>query len=174
MSDTDQPAATGSGAAFRANPIALALIGAGALWLVAESTGLLGSVKKAVGAADGNGWSGKAGEAAQDAWSTLRSGGDAVLERAGHYLGDAGAAGGRVKRAGADLVERIERDPLTAGLIGLACGAVAAALLPATRGERELVADARDSLWEKAEQLGQQAADCLRGMADRAPPPRIR
>jgi hypothetical protein len=169
MSDTDKPAVTGFGAAFRANPVAVALIGAGALWLVAENTGLLGE-KKTDGATGGNGWAGKASEAAQGAWSTLRDGSDAVLERAGRYLEDAEAAGGRVKRAGAGLIERIEGDPLTAGLIGLACGAVAALLLPATRGERELIADARDSLWEKGEQLGRQAADCLRSMADRAPP----
>jgi len=167
MSDTEKPAAAGFGAALRANPIALALIGAGALWLVAENTGLLGRREKA---AAGNGWAGKAGEAAQGAWSALRSGGDAMLERAGHYLEDAEAAGGRVKRAGAGLVERIEGDPLISGLVGLACGAVIAALLPATQSERELAADARDSMWEKAEEVGRQAADCLRGMADRVAP----
>ena len=166
MNDTDREPATGLGAALRASPIALALIGAGALWLVAENTGLL---RRRNGQLKGSGWTEKAGEAAQGAWNTLHSGGDAVLERAGHYLEEAETAGGRVKRAGAGLVERIEGDPLTAGLIGLACGAVAAFVLPATKGERKLAADARDSLWEKAEELGREAADCMRTMADRPP-----
>jgi hypothetical protein len=155
---------------LRANAVGIALIGAGALWVVAENTGLLDALTQrkdtAFGehAEQGDGWAAQAGDAAQGAWRTLREGGDAVLERAGRYIEDAGAAGGRVRRAGESLIGRIERDPLTAGLVGLACGAALAALLPPTEGERRLVADARDSLWQRAEELSRRTTDCVRGI----------
>jgi hypothetical protein len=42
-----------------------------------------------------------------------------------------------------------------------------AGLFPPTRVEQEYVDDARDGLWTKANELGHQAAERVREMADR-------
>ncbi len=113
----------------------------------------------------GGGWIHQAMGAACGALRSIRDGGGTALERAGEYLDGAAQPGGSARRAGARLIDRIERNPLLFGVIGIACGAVLAAFAPASRGERELVADAREDLWEKAEELGHQAAESVRALA---------
>jgi hypothetical protein len=39
-------------------------------------------------------------------------------------------------------------------------------LLPPTRREQEFVAEAREDLWEKAEELGHRASDGVRSLAE--------
>jgi Protein of unknown function (DUF3618) len=55
--------------------------------------------------------------------------------------------------------------PLLLGLLGLGVGAVLAALLPSGSRERELIARAREELWQGAESLGHQTAARLRNLA---------
>jgi hypothetical protein len=45
-------------------------------------------------------------------------------------------------------------------------GSTIAALLPSSRREQDWVDAARGELWEKAEQIGHEAADRVRGLAD--------
>jgi len=77
----------------------------------------------------------------------------------------AASPGGRACRAGRRLTDGIGRNPLLFGIAGLLCGAVVAILLPSSRREREAVAQAREDLWEKAEEFGHRAADGVRAMA---------
>jgi hypothetical protein len=159
----------------RADPAALALIGLGVAWLIAENTGIFdGHSQPAAentppaagepGAVDtasqgGNGWLHQAGDAAQG-----------VLEEVSEWIGGAAHAGGaRVRQAGERFVEGVERSPLLLGLAGLAAGAAVAMLLPASRREREIAARARDDLWDKAEALGHRAANAMREMAEHPP-----
>ena len=58
----------------------------------------------------------------------------------------------------------IERNPLFAGIIGFALGAALAIVLPATRRERELIARAREGLWQTAEALGHRTAMRVRDL----------
>lgn len=111
----------------------------------------------------GDGWIHHAAGAARGALRSIRDSGGTMLERAGEYLEGAARPGGG--GAGRRLIDRIERNPLLFGVVGIACGAVLAAFVPASRGERELVADAREDLWEKAEELGHNAAESVRAMA---------
>ena len=139
----------GLGGAFRADPAPLALIGLGVAWLVAEKTGLLG------GAAAGRGERPAAPDPA----------GGAAFECAGDHTEKITHPGGRACRAGRRLTDGIARNPLLFGLAGIICGAAVAVLLPSARREREVVAQAREDLWEKTEQLGHRAADSIRAMA---------
>lgn len=186
----NRPDGIGFGAAFRADPVPLALIGLGAAWLVAENLGLVG-VKPAEGsgapgeytapaqriadraepaldgaaAHDGEGWMHRAAGAAQGAVRSIVADGGAVLERAGDYLGKALPSGGSAQRA-AGWLNGIERHPLLLGAFGLAAGAVVSLLLPTTRREQEIVGEAREDLWEKAEQFGHRAAEGVRSLAE--------
>jgi hypothetical protein len=139
----------GLGSTFRADPAPLALIGLGLAWLAAEKTGLVG------GTAAGRGEC----PAAPD------SAGDAAFECAGDHTEKITRPGGRACRAGRRLTDGVARNPLLFGLAGIVCGAAVAVLLPSARREREVVAQAREDLWEKTEQLGRRAADSMRAMA---------
>jgi uncharacterized protein DUF3618 len=182
---------TSFGAALRADPVPLALIGFGVAWLAAENLGLFGMTGGAEHEAEpgqpappaerisgraepafagqdsgGKGWMHRAAGAAQDAvWSIVADSG-AALGRAGDYLGKALPAGPSAGRAGGGWLRAPGRNPLLVGALGLAAGALAAVLLPATRREREIVGEARADLWEKAEELGHRAADGVRSLAD--------
>jgi hypothetical protein len=140
----------GLGSAFRADPAPLALIGLGVAWLAAENTGLLG------GAAAGRGER----PAAPDP-----TGGATAFECADEHTDKITHPGGRAPRAGRRMTDGVARNPLLFGLAGIICGAAVAVLLPSARREREVVAQAREDLWEKTEQLGHCAADSIRAMA---------
>ena len=163
------------GEVFRANRMPLALIGAGIAWVIAANLGfddtvqgfatsaeMGGSGTKAPGT-DRNGvWVHRAAGAAR----SVREAADNVLERAGTYADYARPATEPVRRAGRSLRVAVEQRPFLVGLAGLLCGAAVAALLPATRREREWVGEARGEVWKKAEEIGQEAADRVRSLAD--------
>jgi hypothetical protein len=128
------------GEAVRNNRLPLALIGVGAAWLLARN----------LGSADGK---------AEDVHAT----GSAIIERVEPY---ACSAKEQARRAGGSLRATFERNPLLIGLAGLVSGAAIAALLPAARQEREWVDKTRDELWKKAEEIGHQAADRVRNLAE--------
>lgn len=188
------------GGGFRADPIAIALMGLGAAWLLAGNTDLLiglfqpgaGPTGERPGAATADstargaerivgrtgapaidagqggqtdGWVHQATDAARGALRSIRDGSEAVLERAGEYI-DVGQTGERARAAGSQLIETLQRNPLLLGLAGLAAGAAVAVLVPSLRREQEVVGQAREDLWEMAEDLGHRTAACVRGMAD--------
>ncbi len=188
---SNRPDGTGFGAAFRADPVPLALVGLGVAWLVAENIGLLDGIKvwehqaapgeemtpsqqlgdgpeptlDRDGAAAGEGWMQRAAGAAQGALRSIVADGGAVLERAGDYIGKALPSGGPA-RGPSSWLKAIERNPLLLGAAGLAAGAITAILLPPSRREQEIVAEAREDLWEKAEELGHRAAGGVRALAE--------
>jgi Protein of unknown function (DUF3618) len=137
------------GRAVRADPVPLALIALGIAWLVAENTGLLS------GPAPGRGKRPAAPDPA----------GAAAFERADERTDKISHPGERARRAGWRLTDGIKRNPLLFGLAGIVCGVAVAKLLPSSRGERQVVAQAREDLWEKAEELGHRTAEGVRAMA---------
>jgi len=189
----NRPGGINFGAAGRADPVPLALIGLGIAWLVAENIGLLDGItpwrhsaetgkearpdqhiadRPSAPAADGresgrgDGWVHRAAGATQGALKSIFADGGAVLERAGDYIGNVVPSGEPARRATSRLVESLEANPLLLGVAGLAAGAVISMLLPPTRREQEIVAQAREDLWQKAEELGHRAADGVRAMAE--------
>ena len=57
-------------------------------------------------------------------------------------------------------------DPWLIGVAGLVAGAVLAAMLPPTRIEQDYIGEARDNLLNRAEELGHEAAERVRELAD--------
>ncbi|HEX3522255.1 MAG TPA: hypothetical protein VHT52_09230 [Stellaceae bacterium] len=110
---------------------------------------------------EGNGWVHQAAGVARGAISTVRDAGGAVLDRAG-------AAGDLANRAGSQVTEKLSTDPWLIGVAGLVAGALFAAILPPTRIEQEYIGEARDELWNKANELGHEAAERIRELADSA------
>jgi hypothetical protein len=179
----DRHNAIGFGGGVRADPVALALVGLGLAWLVAENAGLLDGVIPGRSEEDaappaepivvepvdqpsrhqaeegGNRWLQQAASATQGA---LRS----VYDRGGEVIGQAGELIAHPGESGERVIDSLERSPLLLGLAGIAVGAAIAMLLPTSRRERDLAAQARDDLWDKAEALGHRAANSVREMAD--------
>jgi hypothetical protein len=183
----------GFGGGVRADPVALALIGLGVGWFVAENTGLLhgfipGRGNEAAPAAEpivaepadepagpqalgsGNRWFQQAASATQGTLRGVYDRGSAAIEHAGEFLAHPGDASEQVRQAGGRMIESVERSPLALGLAGLAAGVAIAMLLPISRREREIATQARDDLWDKAEQLGHRAANSIRELG-RGPTP---
>ena len=109
----------------------------------------------------GDGWVHQAAGAARGAIGTVRDAGSAVLDRAG-------AAGDLANRATSQVTEKLSADPWLIGVAGLVAGAIFAAILPPTRMEQEYIGEARDGLWNKANELGHEAAEAVRELADSA------
>ena len=86
---------------------------------------------------------------AGETWETAR-------ERAGEYTESAKV---QAQRARAKTAEGVDRNPLTAALIGAAAGAIIGALLPRTRRENQALGRTRDDLAEKAKSAARAARD---------------
>jgi hypothetical protein len=109
----------------------------------------------------GDGWVHHAAGAARGAISTVRDAGSAVLDRAG-------VATDLASRASTQVTEKLSTDPWLIGVAGLVAGALLAAILPPTRIEQDYIGEARDGLWNKANELGHEAAERVRELADSA------
>ena len=116
-----------------------------------------------IGRARSEGWIHHATGTARGAIGSVREAGTTVLDRAGGYAGNAGDL---AKRAGGQVVERLQSDPWLIGVVGFVAGALLAALLPPTRIEQKCVTGARDELWNRATELGHDAAERVRELAD--------
>jgi hypothetical protein len=161
--------------AVRDNGLPLALIGVGVAWLLARNLGT--DDGKAEGdAAPGehipqptgrsDAWVHQVAGAARGALRSVQETGGAILDRVEPYAEYAGQAKERARRAGGSLRATFERNPLLIGLVGLVSGVAIATLLPAARREREWVDKTRDELWKKAEEIGHEAADRVRTLAE--------
>jgi hypothetical protein len=179
---------------LRTNQVPIALIGVGIAWLLANNTGFAGRVAEdervraarrrigeigigrvaerggqslGPGGQDTDGWVHQAAGAARGAIGSVRDAGGSVLDRASSSITSyAGDAGDLAKRAGGQLVAKLERDPWLIGVVGFVAGALLAAVLPPTRTERKLLGEARNELRSKATELGREAAERVRELAD--------
>jgi hypothetical protein len=112
------------------------------------------------------GWVHQAADAARGALSSVRDAGSAMLDRAGKLTDYAGDAGDLTKRASGQISERLERDPWLIGVAGLVAGALVAAVIPPTRVEQEYIQETREGLRSKANELGHEAAERVRELAE--------
>jgi hypothetical protein len=113
-----------------------------------------------------NGWVDQASGAARDAMASVREAGTAVLDRATRYTDYGGAASDMAKRASGQMAETLERIPWLIAIAGTVAGALLAGLFPPTRIEQGYVDEARDGLRTKANELGHQAAERVRELAN--------
>jgi hypothetical protein len=103
------------------------------------------------------GWVHQAAGAARGAISSVRDAGSAVLDRASKYTEYVSDAGGLAQRAG---------DPWLIGVFGLVAGALLAAVVPPTSVEQDYIGEARESLRNKANEIGHDAAERVRELAE--------
>jgi hypothetical protein len=130
----------------------------------ASGTQLLGPDGEPLNATDsgrGNGWVHQAAGAARGAISSVRDASSAMLDRAG-------AATDLATRASGQVTEKLSTDPWLIGVAGVVAGALLAALLPPTRIELDYIEEARDNLWNRAQELGHEATERMRELADTA------
>ena len=104
-------------------------------------------------------WVHQAAGAAKNVITSVRDAGSAVLDRAGSASEFAGRASNQVR-------DKLSTDPWLIGVAGLVAGAVLAAMLPPTRIEQDYIGEARDNLLNRAEELGHEAAERVRELAD--------
>jgi hypothetical protein len=194
--DMHSSTGSGIGEVIQGNAIPLTLIGVGIAWMLASNTSFtervvndervqaarrrvgeiatdLGIGGKAEAGGTGtilgpdgeplartDGWVHQAADAAKGAISSVRDAGNAVLDRASD-------AGDLAKRASGQVTETLQSgDPWLIGIAGLVVGAVVAALLPPTRIEQEYFEEARDGLVNRATELGHEAAERVRELAE--------
>jgi hypothetical protein len=161
------------GEAVRANRLPLAIIGAGVAWLLARNLAPGGDAGSVVPSSEApprgtEGWVHQAAGAARGALHSVRDTGGEVLDRVGHYTEDyADHAKEQARYVGGSVRSAFERNPLLIGLVGAISGAALALLLPATNREQEWLGKTREELWNKAEEIGHQAAERVRDLADR-------
>ena len=105
-----------------------------------------------------DGWVHEVSDRAQGMLQSVRDSSGAVLDRASESAG----------RIADQVTDTFERHPLLIGAIGLMAGALIAALLPPSRTEDEWFGPARDQLWNKAEEAGQETVTRVRDVAMRA------
>lgn len=129
---------------------------------------------RAAGARDG------VSAAAGSVGDTMRSAKDSLVGRTGGALDSARATSGRVRervrgashnardqayRARDEFSTLMDEQPLLMGAIGVAIGATIAALVPATRRERQVMGKVSDEVAGKAEDLAAQGYENLREAA---------
>jgi Protein of unknown function (DUF3618) len=178
--------AVGLGGGMRADPVALALIGLGSAWLVAENMRLLDgllpkradeappsnepivalSVEPLESPQVGDGWLHQAVGATRGAPRSVYDCSAAATEPAGETVAHPADSGEPVRQLGGRMIENVQRSPLLLGLVGLAAGAAIAMMLPTSRRERRIAAQTRDDLWDKAEEFGHRAANSIREIAE--------
>lgn len=133
------------GGQVKNNPLPVALVGIGVAWLMASSK----NPPQHGAASSGPGLAERAGEVKDRMNQSVR----AVRDRVASVTDSARHQSERA-RSGIDYVMR--EQPLALGAVGLAIGAVLAAMAPRTRQEDELMGETRDQLMEKAKQAGQE------------------
>jgi hypothetical protein len=158
----------------------------GIAWLVAENTGLLDKwipdrtdelaqrtdhlaalpTDETTRSESGEGWFHQVASATQGALHTVYDRGGAVIGQAGEFISHPSDSTERVRQAGGRMIEAAGQSRWWMGGLGIAVGAALAIWLPTSRREREIVTQARDDIWEKAEELGHRAADSMRELAE--------
>jgi hypothetical protein len=132
----------------------------------AKMVGIAGSDDRALGhtghpmvdrdGEHGEGWVHQMSEQASGALRSARDTSGALLHRVGNYAGADGVS------------DALERNPLILGAIGVMTGALIAALVPMSEVENDLLGGTRDELWQKAEDLGEEAVQRVRDAATEA------
>jgi hypothetical protein len=104
------------------------------------------------------GWVHQVSDRAQGMVRSARDSGGAMLDRASESAG----------RVADQVGDMFERHPLLVGALGMLAGGLIAAMLPRSRAEDEWFGPARDQLWNRAEEAGQETVERVRDVAMRA------
>jgi ElaB/YqjD/DUF883 family membrane-anchored ribosome-binding protein len=105
-----------------------------------------------------DGWVHEVSDRAQGVLQSARDSSSAMLDRASESAG----------RVADQVGDMVQRHPLLVGALGMLAGGLIAAMLPASRVEDEWFGPARDQLWNRAEEAGQETVERVRDVALRA------
>lgn len=144
----------------RQNPIPLALIGVGAVWLLARGD---------------SSHSGRSAGWNQNRWNDESDEyGSTFHDRDSTSRGSMGVSGGGegLRRTAADaqhqLARTMNQNPLALGVAALVAGALVGAMIPTTKTENQYLGEARDSVVDKARDMAEHTAERVVGAADEA------
>ena len=150
-------------------------VGSAASGVAGAASSVAGGVGSAAGAVAGGVGSAASqiGRGAYSAAEAVASGaryGGTRAYRGVTYVGSSayGSASDLGGRAWRGVSDAMEGDPLVVGAVAVAAGAVLGALLPRTHLEDEYLGEARDHLWEEAEDLARQKFEQGRHAAEEA------
>jgi ElaB/YqjD/DUF883 family membrane-anchored ribosome-binding protein len=168
------------------NPLPVTLVGIGLTWLMAAGkkqpdygstsygTGLgerAGQMKDKVaeGTQAMRARASAAGHAASEKFGAMRDRATAASQSAKERIGAMGtSACHQVDRAKSGAEYMMREQPLALGAIGVAIGALLAALAPRTREEDELMGETRDRLVDQAKEVGQEKLEQAKELATAA------
>jgi hypothetical protein len=163
-------------ALIRENPLPATIAAVGLGWLWMQRSGQ-GHATSAHGGYSGNGQHQGGighlghqvvGQAQNMVGQVGHSVGDMVSQAqdmTGQVGGQARSAGGSVQTATKSFAQGISADPLALAAMGVALGAAAAILLPATEQERQMMGQAHDRVMEQAQTLGGEAVEKVQRVA---------
>jgi uncharacterized protein YjbJ (UPF0337 family) len=163
-------------ALIRENPLPATIAAVGLGWLWMQRSGQ-GQSTSAYGSYSGNGQHQGGignlghqvvGQAQHVVGQVGHSVGDMVSQAqdmTGQVGGQARSAGGSVQTATKSLTQGISGDPLALAALGVALGAAAAILLPATEQERQLMGQAHDRMMEQAQAVGAETVEKVQRVA---------
>lgn len=161
----------------KANPLAAALVGFGIGWLVVSP-----SRERSVETAHASAL-GKRAERLKSRVQDRAGAGDSFGARAGQGAGFEERAEGsvrgrlsgythttreRTRRMQGSLAEMVDEHPVAIGIMALALGAAAAALIPMSRREDRWMGPSREDLAERARELGEEGVERARNVAEAA------
>ena len=162
------------GGQVKYNPLPVSLVGIGLAWLMAAGKKQpdYGSTSYGAGIGERAGQmkdklaegtqamrdrTSAAGQAASDKFGEMRDRASAATQSAKERISAIGTgARNQVERAKGGVDYMMREQPLALGVIGLAVGAMFAALAPRTREEDELMGGTRDRLMDQAKELGRE------------------
>ncbi|HKQ28950.1 MAG TPA: DUF3618 domain-containing protein [Burkholderiales bacterium] len=149
------------------NPMPIALVGIGLAWLMASgkqppSRSTSTSYIDAGGSSIGN----RAGELRQQAAGVAQSAKEKMTQAGDQVRAFGDTARSQVERAKGSMEYMLREQPLALGAIGVAIGAVLAAMAPRTRQEDELMGETRDRLVDQAKEVGKEKVEQAKEVAN--------
>jgi hypothetical protein len=152
------------------NPMPIALVGIGLAWLMASgkqppssNTGTSGNIDAgSVRSSLGN----RAGELRDQAAGMTQSAKDKISQATDRVRALGDTARSQVERAKGSMEYMLREQPLALGAIGVAIGALLAAMAPRTRQEDELMGETRDRLVDQAKEVGKEKVEQAKEVAN--------
>ncbi len=173
------------------NPMPIALVGIGLAWLMAsgknpparysysstesshgpslgERAGEFGSKASGMASDMRDKASGMASSTKSKISDTTQAVGDRIRQARNTLTSTGQSARHQVERARSGMDYMMREQPLALGAIGVAIGAIFAAMAPRTRKEDELMGDTRDRLLDQAKEVGKEKLEQAKEVANTA------
>ena len=153
------------GGQVKHNPLPVALVGIGIAWLMATGRQQRSGNTDTTGDADAGSARPSLGNRAKETMDRASGMAQSARQRVDHLTD---SARNQVERAKGGIDYMMREQPLALGAIGVAIGAVIAAMAPRTHKEDELMGDTRDRLMNQAKEVGREKLEQAKDVANAA------